>query len=225
VKGPGLTAFVAALGLAAVLSACGSSSGGIYTPVHPIAIPPGYQRIGGVGQGMYLAVPKSWTVVDLAAQTPTKAFLTLLQKLPADDSEITNQVEHGVSVWGPVHAVYALDLASAASSPGQYATSLSAFCNTSGTNQSRRAGLPFLHRDASRLGNGAYDIHQTAIRLSTVPGLEVTYSQHNQVVGTIYGAQLDALPSPGRICLVTLYATGALPVGVLSKITRTVQYL
>jgi hypothetical protein len=119
-----------------------------------------------------------------------------------------------------VHAVYALDLASAASSPGQYATSLSAFCNTSGTNQSGRAGLPFLHQDASRLGNGAYDI-----RLGTVPGFEVTYSQHNQVVGTLYGAQLGALPSSGRICLVTLYATGALPVSVLSKIARTVQHL
>lgn len=223
-KGSGLAALVAALGLAAVLSACGSNSPGLYTPVRPTTLPPGYQRIGGVGQGMYLAVPKSWTVFDLAAQSPTQAFMKLLQKLPPGNSNVVAEVEHALSVGGPLHAVYAVDLASAASSPGQFATSLSAFCQKSGTSQSGHAGLPFLHRIASKLGGGVHDVRETDVRIGTVAGLEITLSQ-NSSVGTLYTTQLDALPSPGSLCLIDLATSGTLPAGLLSTVARTVQYL
>jgi hypothetical protein len=224
VKSSGLAALVAALGLAAALSACGSNSPGLYTPVRPIALPPGYQRIGGVGQGLYLGVPKSWTVFDLAAQSPTQALMKLLQKLPPGDSNVASEVEYALSADGSVHAVYAVDLDSAASSPGHFATSLSAYCRASGTSLSGRVGMPFLHRIASKMGRGVHDVRETDVRIGTVSGLEITLSE-NSSIGTLYTEQLDALPSAGSICLIDLAASGALPTGVASKVARTVQYL
>lgn len=223
-KGSVLAASVAAVGLVVVLSACGGGSPA-YTPVRATALPSGYQRIGGVGQGVYLAVPDSWTVVDLASQSVMKSFLTLLPKPSIKNSATGTQVENQLTHLKPVQAVYAVALHSAASSPGQYATNISAFCNTSGTSQSGRAGLPFLHHEASQMRSGAYDVRQSEVRIGTVPGLQITYSQHYAGAGTLYSAQLDALPRPGRICLITLDASGGLPVGVLSKVIRTVQYL
>jgi hypothetical protein len=147
-----------------------------------------------------------------------------LQKLPPDDSTVFAEVEHALAVGGPEHEVYAFDLGSAASSPAHFATSLSGFCQTSETRLSGRAGLPFLRRIAAKAVDGARDPRETDVRIGTVAGLEITLSQ-NSTIGTLYTTQLDALPSPGSVCLIDLAASEALPAGLLSKVARTVQYL
>lgn len=217
-RGSALAALVAPVALAAVLGACGGGSPGLFTPIRPVALPPGYQRIGGVGQGLYLAVPKSWTVFDLAVQTPAAAFMTLLEK--TDSSDAIGEFRSFASPLGPVHGVYATDLHSTA-----FATSLSAYCTRSGTNQSGRAGLPLLRGATSHLTSRVQDVRRTDVRLGTVPGLELTYSESKPGVSTLYGAQFDALPVGGTLCVINLYAMGGLPAGVISEITRTVQYL
>jgi hypothetical protein len=215
-RGSVLAACAAALGLAAVLSACGSSQR-LYTPIRSVPIPAGYQRIGGVAQGVYLAVPKSWVVVDLASQTGLQAFMTLLQK--TNDSEAISEFEFFATPLESVHGVYATDIHSTA-----FATSVSAYCTASGSNKSGRAGLPLLRRGSSDLPHGVQNVRRTDVWVGAVPGQELTYSDSNPAVGTMYGAQLEALPSPGRFCVINLYAMGALPAGMLSKIARTVQY-
>src|SRR5258708_27067269 len=78
-KGSWLAASVAAIGLAAAVSACGgsasttqSSSAPLTSPSasatspasRPPVVPAGYQRIGGAAQGVSLALPSSWVAVN-----------------------------------------------------------------------------------------------------------------------------------------------------------------
>src|SRR5258707_14501857 len=80
-KGSVLAASVAAIGLAAAVSACGgsasttqSSSAPLTSPSasatspasRPPVVPAGYQRIGGAAQGVSLAVPSFWVAGHFA---------------------------------------------------------------------------------------------------------------------------------------------------------------
>jgi hypothetical protein len=166
-----LAASVAIIGIAAGVSACGGSSSttpppssppaasattlpattspaatspAVVTPVNPQAeAPGGYQRIGGPGQGVSLDVPSSWVTVNFSQQS-LQAGIKKLGLHGVSQGTITQ----GLQALQKLHAVYAVDTRSIASSPGHFATNVNAYCTSSGLPESGAGGVSILRQSA-----------------------------------------------------------------------------
>jgi len=247
VKGSVLSAAVAAIGLAALVSACGSPAsptsqpasapttgapGSASAPASPStvpegsALPPGgtpagYQRIGGPVQGLTVAVPSSWVTVNFGVQTMREAFKKLGLR-GADQATLTQTLQ----ALQKLHAVYAVDGSSIASSPANFATNVNAYCVGSGMTDSGSAGVPLVRQLAVTLLQrlGAQNITQQDVEIGGVPGVQTSYTLSTSAAGTLHAAQLEVLPKPERACFVTLTAAGPLPSAVLTVLAPSVRY-
>lgn len=233
-KGSVLAASVAAIGLAAAVSACGGSSASTTHSTSPpptsassastsppAAAPSGYQRIGGAAQGVSLAVPGSWVTINFARQTMQAAIkkIGLHGVSPATLAQDMQALQK-------LHAVYAVDIKSTVAAPGHFATNINAYCTTSGITESGSSGIAILRQSAAtELGQlGAQNLSQTNVEIGGVPGVQTSYTLSTSGAGTLHAAQLEVLPKSDRACFVTLTAAGPLPSGVLAQIAPSVQY-
>jgi hypothetical protein len=249
VRAARLAASVAVIGIAAGISACGGSSSttpppsappaaaatnipattspvtsspAIVTPVNPQAeAPGGYQRIGGPGQGLSLDVPNTWVTVNFSQQTLEAGIKKL--GLHGVSQGTLNQ---GLQALQKLHAVYAVDTRSIASSPGHFATNVNAYCTSSGVSASGAGGVSILRQSAvTELQQlGAQNLSQADIKIGGVPGVQTSYTLITSGAGALHAAQLEVLPAPERACFITLTATGSLPTAVLAQIALSVQY-
>jgi hypothetical protein len=183
--------------------------------------PAGYQRIGGPAQGLTLAVPSSWVTVNLGAQTLREAIRKI--GLHGANQQTLSQTLQALQ---KLHAVYAVDVNSVASSPGHFSTNVNGYCVDSGLSQSGSAGVPLVRQLAAtelqRLG--AQNLTQADVDIGGVPGVQTSYTLSTSAAGTLHAAQLEVLPKPGRACFVTLTASGSLPGAVLAELAPSVQY-
>jgi hypothetical protein len=247
VKGSVLSAAVAAIGLAALASACGSSASSTFQPASaptasapagasaaaspstvpegsalpPGGTPAGYQRIGGPVQGLTVAVPSSWVTVNLGVQTLREAIKKMgLQG--ADQATLAQTLQ----ALQKLHAVYAVDESSAASSPGNFRANVNAYCISSGLTDSGSTSVPLVRRlavtELQRLG--AQNITQQDVEIGGIPGVQTSYTLSTSAAGTLHAAQLEVLPKPERACFVTLTAAGPLPSAVLTVLAPSVRY-
>jgi hypothetical protein len=238
VKGSVLSAAVAAIGLAALASACGSSASSTSAPASasaaaspstvpegsalpPGGTPAGYQRIGGPVQGLTVAVPSSWVTVNLGVQTLREAIKKMgLQG--ADQATLAQTLQ----ALQKLHAVYAVDESSVASSPGNFTTNVNAYCISSGLTDSGSASVPLVRQlavtELQRLG--AQNITQQDVEIGGIPGVQTSYALSTSAAGTLHAAQLEVLPKPERACFVTLTAAGPLPSAVLTVLAPSVRY-
>jgi hypothetical protein len=191
-------------------SATGAATGGASKSASPAAstgaattaaaIPAGYQRIGGSAQGISLAVPNSWVSVNLAKQT-LEAAASKLDMPGINGSTLVQDMQS----LQKDHAIFAFDIASAASSPGHYIRNLNAYCFSSGITDTGSAGVPFLTQVVkSQMSPVASDITQHDVTIGGVPGLETSYKVKSGSGADVQGAQLEVLPKPDVFCVVTL---------------------
>ena len=191
-------------------SATGAATGGASTAASPAAstgaattaaaIPTGYQRVGGSASGISLAVPHSWVSVNLAKQSLESAASKL--DLPGINGSTIVQDMQSLQ---KDHAVFAFDIASAASNPNHYVRNLNAYCLPSGITDTGTAGVPFLAQATkSELSTVASGITQHDVVIGGVPGLETSYKLDSGSGADVQGAQLEVLPKPDVICTVTL---------------------
>lgn len=250
-KGSVLSAAVAAIGLATMVGACGSSASSTLPPASapttsarastsasasaaaspstvpegstlpPGGTPAGYQRIGGPAQGLTLAVPGSWVTVNLGVQTLREA-INKIGLQGANQATLTQTLQ----ALQKLHAVYAVDTGSAASAPGNFTTNVNAYCLGSGTAESGSASVPLVRQLAvtELQGLGAQNITQQDVEIGGVPGVQTSYTLSTSAAGNLHAAQLEVLPKPGRACFITLTAAGSLPDGVLAALAPSVQY-
>lgn len=201
-------------------AAAGSTAPALTSTPGPTSatIPSGYQRVGGATQGISIAVPASWVVVDLANETVDKAVRkTGLTGISA------STLMQSMQAMKKLHALFVVDVKSAV----DFATNLNAECLSSGVNETGSAGLSFLRQTmmSQFQQSGAKHITQRDIQIGGVPGVETSYTLSSPAAGTIYAAQLEVLPNPGRACLVTLGATKRqLPETVLAVAAQTAQF-
>jgi hypothetical protein len=243
-----LAVSVAVIGIAAGVSACGGSSStpppsvppvagattppatappaatspAAVTPVNPQAeAPGGYQRIGGPGQGVSLDVPKSWVTVNFSQQS-LQAGIQKLGLHGVNQGTLTQ----GLQALQKLHAVYAVDTRSIATSPGHFATNVNAYCTNSGLSESGAAGVSILRQSAvTQLQQlGVQNLSQADVTIGGVPGVQTSYTLSTSAAGTLRAAQLEVLPAPERACFITLTAAGSLPTTVLAQIASSVQY-
>jgi hypothetical protein len=220
----GLAAAVAApAGPAAASPAPRAAAGsGQASASAPVSVPAGYKRVGGATQGISIAIPSSWTTVNLA-QLNLKQALRQMGLKGVSQATLSQNLQALIKL----KAVFAADLTSKASAPGHFATNINAYCSSSGTSDSGSAGVPLLRQSAeSELPQVLHAQHVTVteVKIGGVPGVQVNYALTSTTSGTLQAAQLEVLPKPGRACFVTLTAAGPLPDGVLPTAAATAQF-
>ena len=182
-------------------------------------VPAGYQRVGGSAQGVSFAVPDSWAAVNLAKETEQQAAQKLgLQGVSAE------QLVQDMQSLQKLHGLAVFDVKSSVDSPVHFATTLNAYCTSSGVTDTGSAALPLLRQEAIA---GMQQIHaghiaQKDIAVGGVPGLQTSYTLSSSSAGTLDGAQLEVLPKPNRACFITLTAAkGSFPDAVLPVVAAT----
>lgn len=225
----------AAVILAIALGACGTHSSGL--PPQPsvlptprasasatspaAAVPSGDRSFGGSGQGISVDIPSSWTEIS-TAQVAVAAAIKRISVQGVNVTTMTQAVQRMQKLKG----VIAIDVASAADSPGHFATSINAYCAPSGISHSGSAGVAGLRQEAPELAQAlnAYDIKTSDEEVGGIPGLLVTYEVKATGGIVVHNAQLQALPKALDACFVTLSASGQLPSSVLTTAAATAQY-
>ena len=186
------------------------------------SVPAGYQRVGGSAQGVSFAVPDSWAAVNLAKETEQQAAQKLgLQGVSAE------QLVQDMQSLQRLHGLVVFNVKSAVDSPVHFATTLNAYCASSGVTDTGSAALPLLRQEAIA---GMQQIHaghiaQKDIAVGGVPGLQTSYTLSSSSSGTLDGAQLEVLPKPDRACFLTLTAAkGQFPSAVLPVVAATALF-
>jgi hypothetical protein len=188
----------------------------------PVAVPAGYTRVGGAAQGISVAAPASWVAANLAKETiESAAHNAHLSSISA--ATLVQDMES----LQKLHAVVVFDVKSAVDSPQGFARNLNAYCTVSGVTEVGAAGVPLLKSaDAAEFGKlGATHITQKDIQVGGVPGAETSYQLSSSTEGTIYGSQLEVLPTPDKACFVTLtVANGESAGSILNVAAATAQF-
>jgi hypothetical protein len=185
-------------------------------------VPAGYRRIGGPAQGISVAAPASWSVIDPTKESMKRAASRLkVRGLSA--AALTQSMER----MQKLHGLVVLDMKSAVDDPDHFARNLNAYCSTSGVTDAGSAGLQLLRTTAAAEFEkaGATHITQKDLEIGGVPGVQTSYQLSTQNMGTLYGSQLEVLPKPNDICFVTLSfdARESAP-GVLRTAAATAQF-
>jgi predicted small lipoprotein YifL len=229
-KRSSLVAGVVVAGVAVAISACGSAK--------PVAAPPatvkakapattttttpaGYQRIGGAAQGVSFAVPASWVAVNFAQQT-----LQQVAKKFSVSGMSQSEIEQDMDSLSKLHAVYALDTASMASSADHFATNVSGYCDSSGVTDTGSAAVAFIRASVvSQLQEiHAHELGVTDVTIGGVPGVQNLYDLSTSV-GTLEEGQLDVAPKPDVVCFITLTApSGQFSSSELTTAASTAQF-
>jgi hypothetical protein len=220
----GLAVAVASGGGSADASpAARAAAGSVWaSPSARAAVPAGYTRVGGATQGISIAIPSSWVTVNLA-QLNLKQALSRMGLKGVSQATLSQNLQALIKL----KAVLAADLRSISSAPGHFATNINAYCSSSGTSDSGKAGVPLLRQSAeAELPRVLHAQHVTVkeVKIGGVLGVRVGYTLTSTTSGTLQAAQLEVLPKPGRACFVTLTAAGPLPSGVLPTAAATAQF-
>ena len=195
-----------------------ASSPASSTPV-ATSVPAGYHRVGGSAQGVSFAVPSSWAAVNLAKETVQQAA----QKLGLQGVSPTQLIQDMQSLQ-KLHGLVVVDVKSAVDSPQHFATTLNAYCVSSGVTDTGTAGLPLLRQETIA---GMQQIHAGHISVKDVevggiPGLQTSYTLSSSSAGTLDGQQLEVLPKPDRVCFLTMTAAkGQFPSAVPPVVAAT----
>ena len=200
----------------------GSPAASLVASGSPGSVPAGYTRIGGAEQGISIAAPASWAVVDPTKESIQKAASKLnVQGLSA--AALVRDLE----TVQKLHGIMVVDVKSAVDDPNHFARNLNAYCSASGITDTGSAGLPLLRTGAAAEFEkaGATHITQKDLEIGGVPGVETSYQLSSPTVGTLYGSQLEVLPKPDDACFVTLAFDASESAGsVLSTAAATAQF-
>jgi hypothetical protein len=185
-----------------------------------VAVPAGYVRIGGAEQGISVAVPGSWVVVN-----PDQNSIDAgANKLKVAGLSATT-VSQDLSELQKVHGVIAVDVASAVADHGKFARTINAYCSESGVTDTGSAGVPLIKAGAKdEIGAIGSHITQQDAEIGGVPGVQTSYQLKSATIGTLYGSQLEVLPKPSVACFVTLSAITPQQLSLLAVAAKTAQF-
>lgn len=216
------TAAVSATRSASGAAASSSPTASAVASSSPVPVPAGYKRIGGAAQGISVAAPSSWVVVNLAKESIESAA----NKIGLKGVSASTLVQ-AMESQQKLHPVYVFDVKSAVDSPKHFARNLNAYCGVSGVTDVGAAGVPLLKQVASAEFEklGATHITQQDLEIGGVPGVEISYQLSSSSEGTLYGSQLEVLPKPDKLCTVTLsIAKGESAGNILGVAATTAQF-
>jgi hypothetical protein len=193
-----------------------SSTASPAVSISPGPVPAGYQRVGGAAQGISVAAPASWAVVNLAGETVQSAA-SKMNLRGASGTAIRADMESGLK-W---HAVFAFDVKTAVDDP--LPPDLNAFCLQTGTIGVGAVGVPLLTAvSASAVERlGATHITQKDLDIGGVPGVETSF-QVSYSRGTVHSSELAVFPKRGEECEVAV--AGPSEASLASVAAATAQF-
>ncbi len=185
-------AVVTALCLALATGCGGATEGG--TPATS-GVPSGFKRIGGSVNGVLIAVPESWTAMDLAHDDIQKG----LEESGLSGSAL-EQAKASVRALSANKAVYAMDPDSVKESKNQFATNLNGFCQPSVGASAQ--GLIDVAK--SQLATVNAKVSEAAeVPLGAAKGVRIRYTLPLKGVD-LKGTQYYVPSGTGKTCIVTL---------------------
>jgi hypothetical protein len=194
----------------------------------PTASPPaGYRWVGSTVQGVWLAVPDSWAVVNLAKVNINQAMSRFNQaisrlRLKGISGSVMKTALHEL---GQQHAILAADLASAVRSPYGYATNVNAFCAPTSVAPDA-SSLPAL-KSVARAQYAQIGAHVLVLRDATIngdAGIKSEYTITSASGLTITGTEYVVLTKSSRACTITLVTDNPQPFRrIFRKIGRTIR--
>jgi hypothetical protein len=186
------------------------------------AVPSGYTRIGGSAQGISIAVPASWVVINPA----TQSFASAAKRAGLKDVS-ASELEQDMTSLQKLHGIIVFDVKSGVDSPTHFSRNLNTYCSVSGVTEAGAAAVPFIKQAASAEFQqlGSTNITQQDLAIGGVPGVETSYQVQSSTEGTLRGSQLEVAPKPDQLCFVTLsYGAGESGGTVLSTAAATAQF-
>lgn len=192
------------------------------SPAPVQTVPAGYTRIGGATQGISVAAPASWALID-----PTKESMSnAASKLDVPGLSAATLVAD-LEQMQKLHGIMVVDAKSAVDDPNHIARTLNIYCAPSGVTDTGSAGVPLLRTGAAAEYQqvGATHVTQKDVEVGGVPGVESSYQIVSKSAGTIYQSQLGVLPKPNDACFVTLsWDANESSAGILSTAAATAQF-
>jgi hypothetical protein len=202
-------AVAAVLAIAGTATACGGGAGS--------------QRIGGATQGISVEVPSSFSVIDLTSES---AAVNSIAKLGLT-SAVVNPLVKQVVQFMQENAALAVDAKGTAATSGVFADNVSAYCVSSGTDDTGSSALPTIQNQlATQFGGLQATITSTDnLAVGGIPGLETRYQLASSSGGTLAGGQLEVAPKPQQLCLVTLTTSqSTFSNSILTTAAQTAQF-
>lgn len=166
----------------------------------PMTVPAGYQALGGHAQGVRLAVPQRWVVIELSHVSFAEAVKRL--GLKGVNQETLNR---SFAVLKKLKAVYAADPVSVTRSQHRFMTNLNAYCapdrllSVTSPHNALKAGIEIELKDLH-----AVNTHVSYITIDGRAGARVSYELSTSTSGTIPGLQFQFVRSQTRMCFVTM---------------------
>jgi hypothetical protein len=185
------------------------------------APPAGYQWVGIRPQHIWLAVPKTWVVLNLNSLTVTQAMERV--RLKGQPAATMRTAIEGLK---KNHALMVLDTASIATSPAKFATNLNTFCVTSPIDLGPGAATTITSGTKTAYAKAGGHVISDHVLTNTASSLIVRIAVDLQTSTgeTAHELQYVELTSKGRLCYTTFTTdrTGKF-FPVFRKIADTIQ--
>ncbi|GAA0433848.1 hypothetical protein Acor_08120 [Acrocarpospora corrugata] len=186
-------ASAALLAAALLLTGCGGDSPPVSRP-SSLPIPEGFTRIGGLSNGVVMAIPSGWRSVDLS-KTDFEAELAA----SGLSGTALEQAKTSLRALQKNKAIYAMDPGSQEESPQKFVTNLNGFCQPS-VGGSADALIELAKQQLTSVK--AEVTEATAIPLGNGSGVRIRYTLPlGQTI--VHGTQYYAPSDRGRTCVVT----------------------
>lgn len=185
------------------------------TPGDVYVVPAGFKRIGGVENGLSVAVPETWASLDLAKDDLEQGL-----RRSGLSGAALERAKESLQALAAAKAVWASDPKSAEASPSRFATNLNGFCQSSGA------------ASADEVINAATSqLEQVNAKVSEATEVPIDAGKAVRIVYTFTTGGIEIkgtqyyVPGTGKTCIVTLSTDQNGKQALFDQIGRTIRPL
>lgn len=191
---PRVLASAVCLAVAFLLTGCGGGAAPPVSRPSSLPIPDGFTRVGGLSNGLVMAIPSAWRSVDLSKTDFEKEL-----EAGGLSGTALEQAKLSLRALQKSKALYAMDPASQEESPDKFVTNLNGFCQPS-VGASADALIELAKQQLTSVN--ATVSEATSVPLGNGTAVRIRYTLPlggNVIRGTQYYVPSDK----GRTCIVT----------------------
>ncbi|MEO3861680.1 hypothetical protein ABGB08_42920 [Acrocarpospora sp. B8E8] len=179
---------------ALLLAGCGSDAPPVSRP-SALAIPDGFTRVGGLSNGLVMAIPSSWRSVDLSKTDFEKEL-----EASGLSGATLEQAKTSLRSLQKSKALYAMDPASQQESPDGFVTNLNGFCQPS-VGASADALIEIAKQQLTTVNAKVSEAAAVPLGNGTAVRIRYTLPLGKALIN---GTQYYVPSDKGRTCVVTL---------------------
>ncbi|MBB2910166.1 hypothetical protein FHS43_001429 [Streptosporangium becharense] len=188
--------------------------GGTVSPTpEPAPVPEGFKRIGGVENGLTVAVPQKWVALDLSKENLEEGL-----KRSGLTGDAAEQARRSLQTLIDNKGIWATDSESVKTSPNGFATNLNGFCQPV-----QAPAMDQLIRETKE------QLEQLNAKVTEADTVRLGSAEAARIVYTFPAGGVDIrgtqyyLPSSGRTCIITLSTDSEDRQRLFDRIGRTMR--